>query len=39
MISNNHISTIELELINHNGIIIGTGLNDYTMTLELKTYD
>ena len=39
IISNNHISTIELELINQNGIIIGTGLNDYTMTLELKTYD
>ena len=39
MISNNHISTIELELINQNGVIIGTGLNDYSLTLELKTYD
>ena len=39
MISNNHISTIELELINQNGVIVGTGLNDYSLTLELKTYD
>jgi hypothetical protein len=39
IISNHHINTMELELINQNGVIVGTGLNDYNMTLELKTYD
>jgi hypothetical protein len=39
IISNHHINTMELELINHNGVIVGSGLNDYNMTLELKTYD
>ena len=39
IISNQHINSMELELINQNGVVVGTGLNDYSLTLELKTYD
>jgi len=39
IITNQHINSITLELLNSEGVVIGTGLNDYSITLEVKTYN
>ena len=39
IITNQHINSIELELLNSDGVLVGTGLNDYAITLEVKTYN
>ena len=39
IITNQHINSITLELLNSEGVIVGTGLNDYSITLEVKTYN
>ena len=39
IITNQHINNITLELLNSEGVLVGTGLNDYSITLEVKTYN
>ena len=39
IITNQHINSITLELLNSEGVVIGTGLNDYSITLEVKIYN
>ena len=39
IITNQHINSIALELLNSEGVVVGTGLNDYSITLEVKTYN
>ena len=39
IITNQHINNISLELLNSEGVLVGTGLNDYSITLEVKTYN